>query len=98
MTAITTCYENTIKQQDQTLDDIEKGLDNLTNINLEIANKLSDEERLLTQLHNNIDGVTGQTQTARKKINEVMRKPAYQVTIIIVLLLITGMLAYFVLR
>ena len=91
-------YDDAIREQDRTLDDIEKGLDKINAIGSEIHRIVSDEDRLLIKLDHDMDGVSGGTHSARKKMREVMKGTSSHIILIIGLVAVVAVLAYFLLR
>ncbi len=89
------------QEQDRTLVDIEKGLDNLKVIGQNINHELHAQERLLTELDTDMSGVTSRTSAANKKVSEIKRRltgTTSQIATIIGLLAVVATLAYLVFK
>ncbi|GAX83412.1 hypothetical protein CEUSTIGMA_g10837.t1 [Chlamydomonas eustigma] len=90
--------EMLIRDQDRQLEDIEKGVDNVTAMAKAIDEHLVEDDRLLTQLDGDIDTTGSRLRATSKKVQEIIRKSGTtsQLIVIIVLIVIVAILAYFV--
>lgn len=90
--------EQLIRQQDDQLGDIEKGVDNISGIAKQIHEHIQEDERILTQLDGEMDTTLSRLKATGKKMAEILRKSGTttQLTAIIFLVCVLIVLAVFV--
>lgn len=87
-----------IRGQDDQLDNLAKGIDNVTAMGNQIQEHIKEDTQLLDEFGREIDTTQSRLKATTKKLNEIMRKNGSmgQLTIIIILVVIVAVLAYFV--
>jgi hypothetical protein len=94
-------YARATREQDRVLADVEKGLDHLNVVGMEIRDKLDDDAVLLAELDGVTGGVTERTRSAQKSANGIVRRATgtvSQIVVVIGLVAVAATLAYFVFR